>query len=398
MLTQRAIMAHVLLMVHRMDDGARTKEEQRLEESVRKQVEHRCAIGTDARCEEHIAQLRTGRISDDFLDVLLRRADGRREEAGRRADIGDDMHRRLAHLEHRRQAADHEYARRNHRCRVDECGNRGRAFHRIRQPGVEAELRRLAHRSNEQQQADDSHRIETIAEETDGRPCHIRRGREDFRDRNGIEHQIGRENAHHEAKVADAVDDERLYRRRIGARLTEPEADEQIGGQTHAFPAEEHLQQIVRGHEHQHREGEEREIGEETRLIRVFVHIAPAIEVDERGNAGDDDKHHRRQRIDPQFPHRIEAVGMQPGQHRHDEAFAIASRQEADEDRPAQRAGDEKRAGRHDLRGDIAQSLVAQPRYDRGDERQENDNLDHARAQPFIWLASSTAMVPRVRK
>src|SRR3546814_15557370 len=84
----------------------------------------------------------------------------------------------------------------------------------------------------------------------------------------------GAEDAEHEAKVADAVDDERLDRRGVRARLLVPETDEQIGCQADAFPTEEHLDEIVRGHEHQHREGEEREIGEEARLVRVFLHIA----------------------------------------------------------------------------------------------------------------------------
>ena len=39
----------------------------------------------------------------------------------------------------------------------------------------------------------------------------------------------GEENAERKAKVADAVDDERLDRRRIGGRPFIPEADQQIG-------------------------------------------------------------------------------------------------------------------------------------------------------------------------
>ena len=44
-------------MVHRVDDRARAQEQQRLEEGVGEEVEHRRAIGTDARRKEHIAQL-----------------------------------------------------------------------------------------------------------------------------------------------------------------------------------------------------------------------------------------------------------------------------------------------------------------------------------------------------
>ena len=89
------------------------------------------------------------------------------------------------------------------------------------------------------------------------------------------------EDAEREAEVADAVDDERLDRRGIGRRLLVPEADQQIGGETHAFPAEEHLHEIVRGHQHQHGEGEQRQIGEEARPVRIVVHVADRIDVHE---------------------------------------------------------------------------------------------------------------------
>ena len=83
------------------------------------------------------------------------------------------------------------------------------------------------------------------------------------RDRAG-EHE-DEEDAEREAEIADAVDDERLDRRGVGRGLLIPEADQQIGGEAHAFPAEEHLHEIVGRHQHQHGEGEQRQIGEEAR-------------------------------------------------------------------------------------------------------------------------------------
>ena len=205
-------------------------------------------------------------------------------------------------LEHRRQAADHEHAGGDHGRGVDQRADRGRALHRVGKPGVEPELRRLAHRADEQQQAQQGHGVDAHAGKADGRSGHARRGGEDRRDRDGAEHQERAENAEGEAEVADAVDDERLERRRIGGRLVVPEADQQVGSEADAFPAEEHLHQAVGGHQHQHREAEQRQIGEEARLARVLLHIAPAVEVDEAGDGRDDDQHHRGQAIDAQRP------------------------------------------------------------------------------------------------
>ncbi len=42
----------------------------------------------------------------------------------------------------------------DHRRRVDQRGDRGRALHRVRQPGVERHLRRLGEGADQQQQAD----------------------------------------------------------------------------------------------------------------------------------------------------------------------------------------------------------------------------------------------------
>ena len=156
-LAQAAHLAHVLLVGDGMDDRARAEEQQRLEEGVREQVEDRRAIGADAERHEHVAELRAGRIGDDALDVVLHEADGRREEGGDGADEGHDGQRRVRQLEQRRQARHHEHAGGHHGRGVDERRDRGRAFHGVRQPGVQQELRRLAHRAHEQQQADHGH-------------------------------------------------------------------------------------------------------------------------------------------------------------------------------------------------------------------------------------------------
>ena len=59
-LTQTAVVAHVLFMMHRMDHRPRTKEQHRLEKRVCEQVEHRNRINTHTRSHKHVSQLRTG--------------------------------------------------------------------------------------------------------------------------------------------------------------------------------------------------------------------------------------------------------------------------------------------------------------------------------------------------
>ncbi len=124
-------------------------------------------------------------------------------------------------------------------------------------------------------------------------------------------HEDG-EDAEREAEVADAIDDEGLDRGRIRLRLMKPEADEQIAHQPDALPAEEQLHQVVGRHQHQHREGEQRQIGEEARPVRVLLHVADRIEVHEGRDRGHHHQHDRGERVDPQRPVDLEIAGSDP--------------------------------------------------------------------------------------
>src|SRR5262245_24459795 len=83
------------------------------------------------------------------------------------------------------------------------------------------------------------------------------------------DHEVDREYAKREAEIADAVDDESLDRRRVRLRLLVPEADQQVAREPDPLPAEEQLDEIVGCHEHKHREREQGQIREESRLVRV---------------------------------------------------------------------------------------------------------------------------------
>jgi hypothetical protein len=157
-----------------------------------------------------------------------------------------------------------------------------------------------------------------------------------------VRHPEQREDAQQEAEIADPVDDEGLHRRSVGRRLAVVEPDQQVGGDAHAFPAEEQLQQVVGGHQHQHGEGEERQVGEEARpvalaLLEVVVmgHVAEGIEVHERRDGGDHDQHDRRQPVDPDRPVGEERSALDPGEERAGIGLSV----EAKEDDPAEQHG-----------------------------------------------------------
>ena len=95
-LPQAAHLAHVLLAAERVNHRARAEEEQRLEERVRHQVEHAGAVRADAAGQQHVAELRDGRVGEHALDVVLHHADGRGEERRQRADDRDHSQARSA--------------------------------------------------------------------------------------------------------------------------------------------------------------------------------------------------------------------------------------------------------------------------------------------------------------
>jgi hypothetical protein len=80
--------------------------------------------------------------------------------------------------------------------------------------------------------------------------------------------------AEHDAPVADAVGDESLLRRVARLLTVDVVADEQVGTQSHAFPADEHQQEIVGQHQRQHHEHEQVQIGEEAVEALIAVHVA----------------------------------------------------------------------------------------------------------------------------
>ena len=210
MAAQAAHVADVLLVVHRVDDGAGAEEQERLEEGVREEVEDAGRVGADAEADEHIAELRAGRIGDNALDVVLHETDGGGEQRGRGADDDDGRLRGRGRLEERRQPRHHEHARGHHGGGMDERRDGGRAFHGIRQPGVQEELRRLAHGAHEEEQAGQRQGVPLVAEEPESAVRKLADARENRLEGDRVEQDENQEDAEGEAEVADPVDDESL--------------------------------------------------------------------------------------------------------------------------------------------------------------------------------------------
>ena len=189
------------------------------------------------------------------------------------------------------QARDQIHAGGDHRRRVDQRRDRRRARHRIGQPDVQRNLRRLAGRADEQQDADQARRH-------GGNGGPLMNARIDRVHVQRAERLVEHEHAEQEAGVADAVGDEGLL---AGARLVgvlEPEADQQIRREPHAFPADEQDQQRPAQHEHQHEEQEQVQVGEVAGVARVVLHVADRVDVDQRADAGDDQHHHRGEAVE----------------------------------------------------------------------------------------------------
>ena len=187
-----------------------------------------------------------------------------------------------------------------------------------------------------------------------------------------------------EAEVADPVDDERLDRGGVGAGLAVVEADQQVRGDADALPAEEELQEVVGGHQRQHGEGEERQVGEEARLVAlarlevlVVVHVAEAVEMHERRHGGDDHQHDRRQPVEPDAP-----VGRQRPRHDPAEQRTVPDLDavEGEEDDPGQHEREEQEPGGGDERRPLAQPLVAEAAEHRAEQRREQDDRRHRSA------------------
>ena len=192
---------------------------------------------------------------------------------------------------------------------MDQRGNGRWPFHRIGQPGVQKQLRRFARSADEQQHPDKIGGVPVGPQKADIGLRQSGRCGENIIKIDAVRHEKQRENSQGKAEITNAVDHERLDRGGIGGRLFVVKPDQQVRRHADAFPTKEHLHQIVRGDQRQHREGKERKISEKAGLIRlarppivIMRHVAKGIQVNQCRHRIDHNQHNRCQTVQPDAP------------------------------------------------------------------------------------------------
>ena len=132
-----------------MDDAAGAEEQQCLEEGVGHEVENRRGEGAHAAGEEHVTELADGGISEHPLDVVLNQPNRSRPDGRGRAHRSHDPQRRWREHVERVRARHHINPGGHHGGRVNQGADGGGAFHGVRQPNVERNLRGLPCRADE---------------------------------------------------------------------------------------------------------------------------------------------------------------------------------------------------------------------------------------------------------
>ena len=330
LLPEAAHLAHVLLVVTAVNHAARAKEHERLEEGVRREMEEGGVPGPDAKPEEHVAQLADRGVGQHALDVVLAERDEachERRDRPHRRDHHQDVRR-----EHRHRAPDEVHACRDHGGCVDQCADRRRAFHGIRKPDMEAELRALANRTEEE------------AESRGGEPGAgegaVRDARKDRVEGERLDDAADDADGEQDAEVTDARGDEGLARRVGRVPLLAPEADQLVGAEADELPAHEEMQQVVREDEDQHRDAEHLQPREEEPVLRVALHVAHAEHVHEEGDEADHHEHDGRQAVHCDTHAPVDArrrLQPGPGTQRHRVAGVLPEHVQRDDDRGGQR-------------------------------------------------------------
>ena len=198
------------------------------------------------------------------------------------------------------------------------------------------------------------------------------------------------ERAQHQSHVADYVDHECLQPGPGGGGPPVPERDQQVGSGADERPSHDQQNEVARQHQQQHREDEVVEVAEVAPEAPVLPHVGDRVQVDQRRDAGDDEDHEHRQRIDQDLD-----LGVDPDA----EVVAPERRGEHAMGRLAVEHPDQRQHGDHERQEDRGrpdppraasrQPPVAEPDRDRPDQREQQHQPRECRDVGAHWLAGA---------
>jgi hypothetical protein len=374
----------------RMDNRSGGEEEQCFEEGMGHEVEDAGRVRADAAGQKHVAELRDSGVGEDALDIVLDERNRGSHECGERAKDGDDAKCKGRAVKQDVAARDHVNAGRDHGGRVDEGGDGCRAFHRVGQPDVKGNLGGLAGGADDEKKGD-------AGDKAAGERGFCDLG-EDAAKAEGSEVSDEQEHREQEAEVADAVDDEGFLAGVRRGILCKIEADEQVGGEADAFPADEEQQEAGAEDQDQHEEHEEVQVGEEAPVTIFKGHITDGVEVDEEADAGDDGEHDQREVVDGEGEVDVKAGDGDPGSAADGEKQRSAGGLEEDpefghedcwRDREEQGDGRDERTGQPSSQGSVEQEAGEGKQRDEPEQFRFHEVRDGA-----VWREQLQIQIP----
>jgi len=229
-------------------DGAAAEEEECFEEGVGEDMVHAAGWGEDAEPGEHVSELGDCGVGHDSFDVELGHGDGGGEQRGDGADPGDDGEGELAGEEEGVGSGDEVDACGDHGGGVDEGRDWGGAFHGVGEPDIEGELCGFTKGADHEEDGNplgdggDGFEVAGLGGFDVAQEGWVVEEDSVFE---GAEVDEGQVDAECEAKVADAVDDERFFGGGDGFWFFVEVSDEEVGAEPDAFPAEVEHEEVV---------------------------------------------------------------------------------------------------------------------------------------------------------
>ena len=129
------------------------------------------------------------------------------------------------------------------------------------------------------------------------RPLERGRQLEHFGVAQSAEVEQHRRHPEQKAEISDPVHEKRLQVGAYGGLALKPEPDEEVGDHADRFPPEEELQEVVRHAQHEHCEGEQGDVAEESLVARIVAHVSDGVDVHHERNEGHHEHHGRAQRV-----------------------------------------------------------------------------------------------------